>query len=208
MRGLKLADLCDLRLLLIGRYDSSGIPWGKSRHERKGEMAMKRLGLVAFGLMMFLPACATTSHPGKMGSPPVIERFFASKNMRPGDTLKVYIKASDPDGDMEKVIVTLGRGDGPGPDFYISFTGLKKEDRKAVSGYLYWYSGKSTAVFALGRMTLQVQDRAGNLSNQIIVPIYFRWGAKQGSPPPGAFEEKEMGPIMIDVRPAGGDEGN
>lgn len=169
---------------------------------------MKRLGLLAFGLIVFLPACATTSHPGKKGSPPVIDQIYASKDVSPGDTLKIYIKASDPDGDMEKVIVTLGRGDGPGPDFYISFTRLKKEDRKAISGYLYWYSGKTTAVLAVGRMTLQIQDRAGNLSNRIILPIHFRWRAQQGSPPPGEFKEEEIGPIMIDIRPQGGNGGN
>jgi hypothetical protein len=187
--------------------DSSVIPWSKNRLESKEGMKMKRLGLLALGLMMFPPACATITHPGKGGSPPVIGKIYASKNLRPGDTLKIYIQASDPDGDMQKVIVTLGRGDGPGPDFYISFTRLKKEDRKAISGYLYWYSGENANSLAHGRMTLQIQDMAGNLSNPIILPISFRWRARQESPPPGEFEEKEIGPIMIDIRPPG-DGGN
>ena len=164
---------------------------------------MEKLGWLALGLMAVLTACAITSHPGARGNPPRVDQIYSSPNLRPGDTLKIYIRATDPDGDMEKVIVTLGRGDGPGPDFYLSLTYLKREDRSAVSGYLYWHSGKHTSAIEDGRMTLQIQDRAGNLSEPIVLPIHFRWGAEQGAPPPGAFAEKEIGPIMIELQPAG-----
>ncbi|MCX5911855.1 MAG: hypothetical protein NTV04_07985, partial [Deltaproteobacteria bacterium] len=37
---------------------------------------------------------------------PVITETYASKQMSPGDTWKVYLKASDPNGDMESIVAT------------------------------------------------------------------------------------------------------
>jgi hypothetical protein len=159
--------------------------------------------------MLLAPVCATIngSYLGgeKFGkTAPVILQVYASKELPPGDSWKVYLKASDLDGDLKTVIATLGRGEAAGPGFYISLTRLKAGDRKELSGYLYWNSGKGAYVFPSGVMTLQVQDRAGNLSDQVSLPLLFRPGARQGAPPQGVFEEKEIGPIMIVIEPAGG----
>ena len=37
----------------------------------------------------------------------VITETYASKQMNPGDTWKVYLKASDPDGDLESIVAKV-----------------------------------------------------------------------------------------------------
>ena len=37
-------------------------------------------------------------------NPPAIEKSFASDQLRPGALWKIYIRASDPDGDMEGIV--------------------------------------------------------------------------------------------------------
>ena len=168
----------------------------------------KAFGFV-FGSIFIISGCVTMDgasiREGKNGkTAPVIQQAYASRELQPGDTWKVYLKASDFDGDLKTVIATLGRGESPGPGSHISFTSLKAGDRKEISGYLYWNSGKSVHVFPAGIMTLQVQDRAGNLSNQVFLSLLFRAGVRQDLPPQGIFDEKEIGPIMIAIEPVGG----
>jgi uncharacterized protein YceK len=73
---------------------------------------MKNRIVTAMVVLLLTVGCATMMSfeerektYGKEAS--VITGSYASKQMKPGDTWKVYLKASDPDGDMESIVATV-----------------------------------------------------------------------------------------------------
>jgi len=80
-------------------------------HSQAGEK-----GLAAFESM-------TNNRENKRKVIPVITQSFASTSLGAGDTWKVYLNASDPDGDMKYIVCTI---DQPGIGIYpVSFTRVK-----------------------------------------------------------------------------------
>ncbi|MBP1723562.1 MAG: hypothetical protein H6Q44_1267, partial [Deltaproteobacteria bacterium] len=132
-------------------------------------------------------------------APPVISQSFASKEARPGDTWKVYLKAEDPNGDMKRIFCTI---DQPGMGTYpVSDMRIKEADRKELSGFIYLnIPGRRDLDFVSLTLTLQIQDMAGHLSQPAVFPLALNPRATRESPPPGTFPEKELGPVMIQLR--------
>ena len=141
---------------------------------------------------------------------PVITETFASKQLRPGDTLKIYLKASDPGGDIYKIVAMVNQ---PGLGLYpVSYTQVPQENGKELSGYVYlntqgpydvgWQNFLSLSV------TVQIQDRAGHFSEPVIFPLSFQSRYTQEPPPSGKFKEQDLGPIMVVLRPPDGDQGS
>jgi len=139
-------------------------------------------------------------------APPVVEQSFASKAMKKGDTWKIYLKASDPDGDMKTIIAYFERGVGGGATA-VSHTRIKENDRQEINGYLYWYPGPDSYAVPEMVMTLQIQDMAGHFSNPVSLPLRMQLSGSQELPPEGAFQEKDLGPVMITLQPKGGNGG-
>jgi hypothetical protein len=139
-------------------------------------------------------------------SVPVITQSFASKEMRPGDTWKVYLKSSDPDGDMKNIYATIEQ---PGMGTYpVSITKIKEADRKDLAGYIYLNTvGVQGLNYTLLTLTVQIQDKAGHFSQPAVFPLSFNFASQQQTPSPGIFPEKDLGPIIIMLRPIG-DGGN
>jgi hypothetical protein len=164
------------------------------------------------GLLLFLFAagsmsCATLDpaevrEPKKEKVVPIIRRSFASPAIRPWDTWKVYLDAFHPDGLMKNIVCTI---DQPGRASYPpSFTRIKEENRKELSGYIYLNTMTSSGLnFVTISLTVQIQDNSGNYSRPAVFPLSFLSNARQESPPPGIFKNKDLGPIMIQLRPAG-----
>lgn len=152
---------------------------------------------LALGCAAFEPMAVMEQKYGKAG--PVISTSFASKQLWPGETWKVYLNASDPDGDMKSIICTITQ---PGMGTYPpSFVRIREENRKVISGYLYWITGGSNDIrFYPIELTVQIQDMAGHLSTPVSFPLSFRHGIRQEKPPKDTFQEKELGPIMISLR--------
>jgi hypothetical protein len=46
-------------------------------------------------------------------------------------------------------------------------------------------------------LTVQIQDQAGNFSEPLSFSLSFNPRAHQEEAPPGLFQDKELGPIMI-----------
>jgi len=134
---------------------------------------------------------------------PVITSHFASSDLRAGDTWKVYLKASDPDGDMRNIVATVKQaGIGVHP---VSITRIPEGNRKELSGYVYLNtmggSSYSSLTFYSLTLTLWVQDRAGNFSDPVEVPLTFGNRVEaQAVPPAGAYQEQDFGPVMIFLR--------
>ena len=134
-------------------------------------------------------------------SVPVITQSFASSELRPGDTWKVYLKASDPDGQMKNLYATVFQyGKGPYP---ISITRIKEGDSRDLSGYFYLNTGNEPAMqFVNLILTLNIQDKAGNFSATVSFPLALNAASVQQSPPAGVFQEKDLGPIMVTLKPS------
>jgi len=66
---------------------------------------------------------------------PVITESFASKEALPGSTWKVYLKASDPDGDMQYIVAVVYQPEWG--DYPVSHTRIPKGDGKELNGYVY-----------------------------------------------------------------------
>ena len=134
---------------------------------------------------------------------PIITSHYASSDLRPGDTWKIYLKASDSDGDMKNIVATVKQaGVGVHP---VSFTRIQEGNRKELSGYVYLNtmggSSYSTLTFYSLTLTLWVQDRAGNFSDPVEIPLTFGSRVEvQASPSAGAYQEQDLGPVMIFLR--------
>ncbi len=127
---------------------------------------------------------------------PVITRFFASPQLSPGDTWRVYLHASDPDGDMKAIYCTIDR---PGTGTYpVSITRISEDRQREFSGYLFLTTA-GTAGLNFGNLVLKVQirDQVGNFSEPVSFPLSFNPRAHQDEPTPGLFENQELGPVMI-----------
>ena len=134
--------------------------------------------------------------------PPTVTESFASKEMRPGDTWKVYLKASDPGGDMDYILATVFQ---VGKKIYpVSFIKVRGENGKEINGYIYLNTlvpGYEFLNFSSLNLTVQVKDRAGHFSEPVDFPLSFYPRAVQGSPSPGVFKDQTLGPVMTTLKP-------
>ena len=158
-----------------------------------------------FALLFLVGGCAALAplevKEEKYGkSVPVITQSFASKQLRPGDTWKVYLKVSDPDGDLKNIYATIEQ---PGMGTYpLSVTRIKEAGGKELSGYVYLNTvGVQGLNFVTITLTVEIQDKAGHFSRPAVFPLSLNFLSQQETPPPGTFAEKDLGPIMITLRP-------
>ncbi len=134
---------------------------------------------------------------------PVISQNFACGEISPGETWKVYLRATDPEGDMNRIVCTLHQpGRGTYPACHVQ---IPKEQRRDLSGFLYLNTGGGPGlVFVNLALEVQIQDRAGNSSQTASFSLALNPRSSPQSPPPGAFQEKALGPIMIFLEPGTG----
>ncbi len=135
-------------------------------------------------------------------NPPAVAHSFASDKIRPGDTWKVYLEASDPDGDMDSIVTEI---DQPGQGAYpASYTRITGENRKDLSGFVYlntMSSGNYTWQENLNlSVTILIKDKAGHLSPPLVLPLSFNGRFSQEKPPQNLFQETNLGPILITLR--------
>ena len=140
---------------------------------------------------------------------PIISASFAPKEFRPGDTMKVYLKASSVDSNMKAFYVIVEQAGGG--VYPVSITRIKGDQQKELSGYLYFHTNttvNSSSDFVPLKIIVQIQDSKGRFSEPVVFPVDFRPRVSPENPPAGVFAEKELGPIMIRLRPimdGGGD---
>jgi hypothetical protein len=168
---------------------------------------MKKL-LFRFGAIFLLPAailgCGGTQTRNGLeakphGTAPVIAQSFAAKQIRPGDPWKVYLVARDPDGDMKNIVAVIEQ---PGVGTYpVSMTKIQEENQKELSGYVFLNTSSPADLdFVDLSLTIQIQDRAGNMSKPAVFPLSINSKSRQEPPPPGVFQERDLGSILISLR--------
>ena len=161
-------------------------------------------GKIFAAVLIFLSmatGCATFSSPeiGEKATP-VITQSFASKEVRTGDTWKVYLQVSDPGGEMRNIYAVI---DQPGVGQYpLSILRVKPENRKELSGYIYLSTATPVAplYFINLMLTVQVQDRSGNFSQPVVFPLSINNRSTQEVPPQGVFKEDALGPVMVTLK--------
>ncbi len=156
-----------------------------------------KLLAAVFVFLCLAMGCATLmSSKEEVKATPVITQSFASKEIRIGDTWKIYLNASDPNGEMIKISAIVEQTGQNNPE---SITKVSKENGKGFSGYLY-LSTASLANVLDGtsiRLWVQIQDRAGNFSQPVIFPLIIKSVATQEAPPQGVFKEGDLGPVVL-----------
>ena len=164
---------------------------------------------VAISLLFLLASCAALDpievKEQKYGkSSPIISESFASKQIKPGDTWKVYLKATDPDGDMKNIVCIIDQaGKGVYP---ISYIRIREEDQREFSGFIYLFTAGIQGInYVPLTLTVQIQDKAGHYSQPVNFPLFLNNKSTQEKPPAGIFQERELGPILINLRPLGED---
>jgi hypothetical protein len=132
---------------------------------------------------------------------PVITQSFAAKEVRPGDTWKVYLNAHDPDGDMKQIVCEIEQ---PGVGVYsVAYIRIKEDERRELGGYIYLTTFQVNYFsFNFINLTLRVeiQDKAGHYSAPVFFPLSFNALYRQEPPPQNVFKEHDLGPIMIQLR--------
>ena len=166
---------------------------------------MKKLWVVLVPLFLSAWAVLGPSSSAHSSIVPAISKSFASKEIRPGDTWKIYIKASDPSGKMKYIYAEIEQ---PGGLAYrLSMTRIKPENRKEFSGFIYLntLTADRPMDFVTLKLVVHLGDGAGNFSEPAIFPLEVIPRAVQSPPPEGVFKENDLGPIMIQLKPVGDD---
>ena len=88
-----------------------------------------KLLAAVFVFLCLAMGCATLeeSPKGAVKATPVITQSFAAGEIRVGETWKIYLNASDPDGEMINI---YGIVDQPGQTYPLSITRISKENGK------------------------------------------------------------------------------
>jgi len=198
-------DVNDVHRWSIARHFFAGAVL-KLRQEWSNEMRKKWVASV-----MILLGIISCAHMGGReekekiygNNPPVIEQSFASDRLNIGDLWKIYFLASDPDGDMETIIAVVeqvGRASYP-----VSLTKIKEENGKELSGYVYLTTKGYDFLYDQElTVSLQIRDKAGHISKPVTHSVAFLSRQTPKSPPEGVFKEKDLGPIMVILRPVRG----
>ncbi len=147
-------------------------------------------GLVV-GLMVLGSAMVSIAQEG-----PKLEKIWAPAEINSGDLLKIYLKASDPTGDMKFLLVTAGGAGITKPVGFVMIR-LKKGIGKDLNGYVYWDSSRSTVKEGSTTVEIIVEDRKGNESEAKSVNIKMVTRGAKEEKPPADFQEVEIGPIDI-----------
>jgi hypothetical protein len=169
---------------------------------RKGDRMIRKV-LQAVLVVLLLSGCAAYEHPGDTtdaGRPPVILATYAPEVIRPGSVWRVYLKATDPDGDMKEIVAVVWQ---TGFGYYpTDITRIKKDDAKEVAGYLFLNTPpEPTLLSDQFTLTLLVRDRQGNKSEPVEVHFHFDYVPPAKLPESWQpVAENRLGGILIKIQ--------
>lgn len=163
-------------------------------------IGFKMVWIFVIGIILFTLGCATLEErEARYGSnPPVIAATFAKDRIVSGDTWKIYVNASDADGDMERFVCSVLQ-DGRHP-YPFDLIAIKPEQRKNLSGYLYLPTNPSKDLWGVHiALSLYIVDKAGHKSNEETFDLRFASKASDKEVDRTLFDDRTLGPIMVDI---------
>jgi hypothetical protein len=128
---------------------------------------------------------------------PMLEATYAAEVIQPADIWRIYLKGSDPDGDMQYIQVWLevpSRTTTP-----VRLT-VDPDQGEGVSGYLILNTlefgwNPSDLIGGWVRLRIVLEDRAGHQSEAAEFFLKFQYGVSMPPPPPDVFQERFLGKI-------------
>ena len=136
----------------------------------------------------------------EQGQPPVLIDYYAAAVIRPGTTWKIYLEATDKDGDMAYIATMLYQA---GFGYYSTdFTRLTGKERKEFAGYVALRTPPEASL-AQDTFTMEVlvRDRQRNSSEIIKLPLTFGRVERENIPDTWqAVAENLLGVVVTDVR--------
>lgn len=176
-------------------------------------MTSNRWFLAAAATVVMLSGCV---YPGGFLLPPregpvgekhrpVVEAIAAQNEIGIGQLWKIYIRASDPDGDIDLIYVTFSQLGGGYPSLPLVLSGPMKEINGAV---LVWTRLTGTQI-QMGPIhasaEVRVEDRAGNMSEP--KTMEFTLGSSNGTdrfvPPPPFNKDVLYGQVEFPIQSEG-----
>jgi hypothetical protein len=124
-------------------------------------------------------------HPGAKGQPPELLGYYAAKEVDPGETWNIYLKAKDVNGDMKYIVAVLlmgGEGNYPTSEIW-----LKGENSSEFDGYIFLNTPlDETLVTGMDTLSVSIfiRDWAGNKSQTVKLPLSFVPGKAPEKVPP------------------------
>jgi hypothetical protein len=99
---------------------------------------------------------------------------------------------------MQNIVCTI---DQPGVGTYpVSITKIDFDKRKEFNGYIYLATSTFERLHNVNlTLTVHLQDRAGRYSKPVEFHLSLNDLYQQEPPPPGTFQDHDLGPIMIVV---------
>jgi hypothetical protein len=147
------------------------------------------LGLV-LGVMVLGSAMVSIAQEA-----PKLEKVWAPAEYNFGSIVKIYVKASDPQGDMKWLVVTAG---GAGITKPVGSAPVRlSKGLKDLNGYVYWDSSRAAQKSGTVTAEILIEDAKGNESEAKSVTIKMVAKGAKAEKTPAEFQEVEIGPIMI-----------
>ena len=104
------------------------------------------------------------------GSPPVINFSWAQDKIRQGNDWRIYISATDPDGDMYRIYCRVEQAGGQ--SYLQDITNIKKGMEGHLAGYLVLRTYSAQDLFGVSlTLSVIIADRAGNESKPLLFPL-------------------------------------
>ena len=139
------------------------------------------------------------------GGSPVIHFAWAQDKIRQGNDWRIYLSATDPDGDMSKIYCRIDQSGGS--RYRPDITRIKKGLERQLDGYLVLHTFSQQDLLWLSlTLTLIIEDGAGNESRPVTFPLTIN-GEEMKTPPaeqaPSNLEKllnQRLGYIGIDLK--------
>ena len=163
----------------------------------------KTLGFLLLLLIVLVPLGMKSDAQGK-GRPPDIIFSWAQDKIRRGEDWRIYIVASDPDGDMHRIYCRIEQGGGQ--LYRMDISSVSRGMGGQLVGYLALRTFSSTDLGGTSlTLTLIIEDREKNESRPVRFPLTINGEVRRSPPanliPPGIEKEldKRIAYISIDL---------
>lgn len=130
---------------------------------------------------------------------PKIEATFASPWLSPRDIWRIYLNGSDPDGDIRWIQVSLWV---PGGVMTTARIDVGADQGGRISGYLTLHTmDLPELLLRFGnsdlRLYMALEDKAGHVSERVVLPVSLALGSAQERPSGGLFQERFLGEVPV-----------
>ncbi len=133
-----------------------------------------------------------------------ISHFFATDKGPYGCIWRIYIEAEDPDGDMDRICIEVDQVNYS--HYPTEWIKIKPQHRKHLKGFLQWntFSSKASSLPEGTQISAKISifNRAGDKSNEIIIPFTFGSGVTKRYQLPAPFNQGDIpriGYLMVDL---------